>query len=381
MTDDSPQTPPATLETREDNEERLEVVLTGRLDAASVGALWHRAVETVEASKAPRVVIDVSDVSYCDGSGVGFLIELRRRAGAGKREAELRGLAEDFRPLYDLFSSGSDAERPHRRSRHVPFPEEVGEKAVLLARDVYHRLEFMGELAAALVHAALHPRQVRWKDALLAAERAGVNALPIVALIGFLLGLIMGYQSAQFMKQYGAEIYVADLVAKSVVRELGPLITAILLAGRSGSAFAAELGTMKINEEIDALETMGLDPVRFLVTPRVLAAVTMTPLLTVFANLFGLIGGAVVLLSFGYPLVTYVNQVLNRLVLMDFLGGLFKATVYGLIVAQVGCLRGLETKSGPSAVGESTTTAVVTAIILIAIWDGIFAFVFFTIGI
>src|SRR5204862_2780630 len=138
-----------------------------------------------------------------------------------------------------------------------------------------------------------HPRGVRWRDALLVAENAGVNAVPIIALICFLIGLIMAFQSAIPMRQFGADIYVADLVALSMLRELGPLMTAIILAGRSGSAFAAELGTMKVNEEIDALTTMGLDPVRFLVVTRVLAAVCITPLLTLFANIPGLLGGAV----------------------------------------------------------------------------------------
>src|SRR5262249_44122102 len=154
---------------------------------------------------------------------------------------------------------------------------------------------------------------------------AGVNALPIVSLISFLIGLIMAFQSAIPMHQYGAEIYVADLVALSMLRELGPLMTAIILAGRSGSAFAAELGTMKVNEEINALPTMGLDPVRFLVVTRVLAAVVMMPLLTLFSNLMGLVGGAVVFLSFDFPLVTYVQQVRGAVTVSDLLGGLAKA--------------------------------------------------------
>jgi len=161
---------------------------------------------------------------------------------------------------------------------------------------------------------------------------------------------------------------------------MGPLITAIILAGRSGSAFAAELGTMKVREEIDALTTMGLEPVRFLVVPRVLAAVTMTPLLAMFANLFGLIGGAVVMRSLGFSLVTYVNQILSAVTVGDLLGGLFKSLVYGIVVAGIGCLRGLQTTTGASAVGQSTTSAVVSGIVLIAIVDGGFAVVFYALG-
>jgi phospholipid/cholesterol/gamma-HCH transport system permease protein len=216
---------------------------------------------------------------------------------------------------------------------------------------------------------------------LLAAENAGVNALPIVALISFLIGLIMAFQSAIPMSQFGAEIYVADLVALSMLRELGPLMTAIILAGRSGSAFAAELGTMKVNEEIDALTTMGLDPVRFLVVTRVIAAVVMMPLLTLFSNLMGLAGGAIVFLSFDFPLVTYVQEVLSAVKMGDLLSGLAKAFVFGILVAGIGCLRGLQTRTGASAVGLSTTRAVVSGIVLIVLADGVFSVVFYYLGI
>jgi len=162
-----------------------------------------------------------------------------------------------------------------------------------------------------------------------------------------------------------------------VLRELGPLMTAIVLTGRSGSAFAAELGTMKVNEEIDALNTIGLDPVRFLVVSRVIAALAMTPLLTVFADLIGVIGGSLVLRSLGYPFVTYFNQVLSAVSYTDFLSGLVKSLVFGIMIAGIGCLRGLQTKIGATAVGESATRAVVSGIILIVIIDGIFSVIYY----
>jgi phospholipid/cholesterol/gamma-HCH transport system permease protein len=242
-------------------------------------------------------------------------------------------------------------------------------------------IAFVGELCAALGRAFRHPGLVRWKDALLTAELAGVNALPIVALLGFLLGLIMAFQSAIPMRQFGADLYVANLIGLSMLRELGPLLTAIILAGRSGSAFAAELGTMKVTEELDALTTMGLEPVGFLVVPRVIAAVAMTPLLAVWAGFFGLIGGAVVMLSLGFPLVTYVIQVESAVTVGDMIGGLGKSFVFGIVVAAIGCLRGLQTKSGASAVGESATRAVVSGLVLITIVDGVFAVIFYYLGI
>jgi phospholipid/cholesterol/gamma-HCH transport system permease protein len=191
------------------------------------------------------------------------------------------------------------------------------------------------------------------------------------------MGLIMAFQAAVPLGQFGAQLFVANLIGLAILRELGPLMTAIVLAGRSGSAFAAELGTMKVREEIDALKTMGLEPVPFLVVPRVIAAVAMTPLLTIYANLVGLMGGSVVLLSLGYPLITFFHQVQYAVSYGSLVGGLLKAFVFGILVASTGCLRGLQTERSPTAVGQAATSAVVSGIILIVIADGIFSVVYY----
>jgi phospholipid/cholesterol/gamma-HCH transport system permease protein len=208
-----------------------------------------------------------------------------------------------------------------------------------------------------------------------------VNALPIISLMGFLIGLILAFQSASQLKIMGAEVFVADLVAVSVVRELGPLMTAILLAGRSGAAFAAELGTMKVNEEVDALTTMGLGPVRFLVVPRVLAGLLMAPLLTIYFDLVALVGGAAVVTSFGHGLVVYTHHVQNALTVTMFATGMIKTVAFGLIIAGVGCQRGLDTGTGAVAVGLSTTRSVVAGILLTILVDGVFSAVYYALGI
>ena len=182
------------------------------------------------------------------------------------------------------------------------------------------------------------------------------------------------------MRRFGAEIFVADFLGIAMFRELGPLMAAILLTARSGSAFAAEIGTMKVNEELDALTTMGLEPVRFLAVPRVLAAMIVVPSLTMITSLAGLVGGAVVFLSLGFPLITYVNRVVDATTATDLIGGLSKSLVLGLIVAVVGCMRGMNTGAGAGAVGESTTGSVVTGITLIAAAEGVFAVVFYVMG-
>jgi len=359
----------------------LTITISGRLDSTSTGSIWQEAVKVLERASSKRAIVDASGIDYCDGSGIGLLMELQRHQRETGGELEIKGLREESQKLMDLFDP-ADFEKSHiAKPIKAKLPEEVGRATFTVWENIHTQISFLGELIVALIYAAGNPRRVRWKDAFLIAETAGVNALPIVALISFLIGLIMAFQSAIPMREFGAEIFVADLIALSMLRELGPLMTAIIMAGRTSSAFAAELGTMKVNEEVDALTTMGLNPVRFLVVTRVIATLVMMPLLTIFANLLGIIGGSVVLLSLGYPLITYIDRIMSAANYVDLLGGLLKSLAFGLIVAGIGCLRGLKTTTGASAVGDSTTRAVVSAIILIVLTDGVFSVVYFYIGI
>lgn len=369
------------IQTEKNGGRCLTLAIEGRLDSTTTADVWREVEEALNKTLPSRVVIEASKVDYCDGSGISLFLELIRRQRKSGGGMEIQGLAPEIQKTLDFFDPDEFEEPLQKKSRPANFTEEIGRETLKIWKDITVLIAFVGELCAALVHACLNPGQVRWKDVFHVAETTGVNALPIVVLISFLLGLIMAFQAAMPMRMFGAEIFVADLIALSMIRELGPLMTAIVLAGRSGSAFAAELGTMTVNEEIDALTTMGLDPVRFLVTPRVIAAVVMTPLLTVFADLVGVLGGSIVLLSLGYPFVTYINQVLAAVDHIDFLGGLFKSFVFGIMIAGTGCLRGLQTQTGASAVGESATRAVVSGIILIALVDGVFSVLFFYLGI
>jgi conserved hypothetical integral membrane protein len=359
----------------------LILVISGRLDMRTTGGIWREVTKLLDQRAPPRLVVDAYGLTYCDGAGIGLLLELEHRQRTQGGELRLEHLHEEFKRLLELFESAAfDKTREEQRSvRNIP--HKVGETAEAVIKEMHGLVAFVGQLSVALFYAVRHPLKMRWRDALLVAEAVGVDATPIVGLIGFLMGLIMAFQAAVAMRQFGADIFVANLVGLSMLRELGPLMTAVVLAGRSGSAFAAELGTMKVNEEIDALTTMGLDPVRFLVVPRVIAAVLMTPLLTVFADFSGLLGGGVVMYTFGIPSIGYINQLTLAVSHVDFLGGLTKAFVFGILVAAVGCMRGLQTGVGASAVGVSTTRAVVSGIILIALADGAFAVVYYYLGI
>jgi len=367
------------LQTDADGATRL--TLRGRLDADSTARIWSPLMGAVRRTAGRRLVVEASGVEYCDGAGAGLLLEMTRRQVLSHGGIELRGLRDEIRHFVDMLDPGiPPAEEPGGASlRGIAI--EIGEATSKVTRGVHDQVSFIGELGAALYYSVRYPSRVRWKDAILLAETAGANALGIVALIGFLMGMILAFQSAVPLKRFGAEIFVADLVAISLLRELAPLMTAIILAGRTGSAFAAELGTMKVNEELDALTTMGLDPVRFLVTTRVLAAIIVTPMLTVFAAVAGLVGSGLVVVSLGFPLTTYLNQIREATGLADMLGGLAKAGVFGLLIAGIGCLRGLQTGAGAQAVGRATTRAVVGGIFLIVVADGLFAILFYMLGI
>jgi phospholipid/cholesterol/gamma-HCH transport system permease protein len=352
------------------------LAFTGRLDAVGVSAVWKPAHAAASAGTDP-LVIDASAVTYCDGAGTALLVSLRDRSRAGSTSVQIHGLKPQFEAALREFEPGHFAPKALAKPKRVTLTEWVGRGTSRSITAAGEQIVFLGQVTAALAHAVRAPRSVRWRDALVAAERTGMDALPIVALISFLMGVILAFQSAIPLRQFGGEIFVADLVGLSMLRELGPLMTAILLAGRTGAAFAAELGTMKVNDEINALSTMGLDPVRFLVVPRVLAALVATPLLTIFADMIGLLGGALTMLAFSIPTATYFNQLSGWVGIGDFMSGWVKSFVFGLLIAGIGCLRGLQAENDASAVGTATTRAVVSAIIMIVVVDGLFAFLYY----
>jgi phospholipid/cholesterol/gamma-HCH transport system permease protein len=369
------------LRSQRETDGTLILFLEGRLDAVTTAEFWREAFHLLAKEHPAQLKIDGRGIEYCDGSGSAFLLELLRQGKQLSREPKLEGL----RPEVAAYLAQFDPSEFDSRGKKTPeigwiesgppqFPGlgvPQGVDPISLERRLplcFGRGFIPGKFDGKTPHQARNARV--WM------------LCPLYALVSFLMGLILAFQSSIPLKQFGAaEIFIGTLVSLSMIRELGPLMTAILLAGRTGSAFAAELGTMKINEEIDALTTMGLDPVRFLAITRILAAVAMTPLLALFADFMGVIGGAVVFRSFGYSLVAYWNQVQASVDMSDLLGGLFKSFVFGILVASVGCLRGFQTKTGASAVGSSTTRAVVSGIILIVAADGVFSIIYYVLGI
>ena len=261
------------------------------------------------------------------------------------------------------------------------FFANIGRATAGHVQDWRECLAFLGESIVCSLRALTHPRQFRLGDFLLAFQRASYGGLPITICIGFLLGVILAFQTAAVLKTFGVETFVANMLAIALFRELGPVITAVILAGRTGSAFAAEIGTMKVNEELDALTTMGLPPVRFLVLPRVVAAIFSMPLLTIFCELSGLVGGAIVLQATGVPTVVFWRGVATSTTVFMICEGLTKGALFGMLVGLIGCLAGMRTQSSSDGVGRSTTSAVVWSIVAIVFTDGLLAVITYVWGV
>jgi phospholipid/cholesterol/gamma-HCH transport system permease protein len=352
--------------------------------AETIAPLWHAAVpEVARLAGGDTLSLDADGVRSCDSAGEALILEVHRRAAQQGFAVACRDAQGVVARTLRLFDPASFAEAPASvaEARNTHTAEQVGEAASRIYADAVGQLAFLGETAAAGFSLLWRPGRLRLRDTMLHFERAGIDALPIVLLIGFLIGLILAFLSAASLQQFGVEIYVADLIAIGLFRELGPVITAIILAGRTGSAFAAELGTMKVNEEVDALTTFGMPPVVFLALPRVIAATLVMPILSVFATLSGLLGGLAVLTSMSIPAITYWNHVIASSSLTNILLGLMKSAVFGLLVGLVGCAHGLQTERSADAVGRSATAAVVGSLILITLFDGIFAVLFFIVGV
>jgi phospholipid/cholesterol/gamma-HCH transport system permease protein len=362
-------------------DDSLQITLSGHLDISRVQKEWALFRSQLERKSPQTVTIDASGLTYCDSCGIGLILHIQAYQTSRQRVCHIQGLAPRYQSLLELFDPGDFEASPPRGTALTRLSEEVGKAAVSVCQDLHNQIEFVGEVLVKGARLCVQPHTLRWNDTLTLAEKSGADALGITALVGFLIGLILAFQSAVAMKQFGAEVFVADLVVISLFRELGPLITAFILASRSGSAFAAEIGTMKVNEEIDAMVTMGMDPVRFLVLPRMLAGVIVLPLLTLLNLLFGLIGCALVMLALGYPMVTFVERIQTASGLGDLFGGLAKTLVFGLLIAGIGCLRGMQTRTGASAVGDAATRAVVSGIVAIILADGVFAVLYYFLGI
>ena len=351
--------------------------LSGRWTALGIGAIESQLASVAHTETVPATA-DASGIDALDTAGAwvlqGLLSRLRRHG-----KVELRGLRPDFSRLMDVVSRrASDA---RSRSQLPPFRrrlnERMGRRVLASVQEASGLIGFVGESATSFANSLFHPNRIRWRPILFNIQTAGLNALPIVGLLAFLLGIVVAYQGADQLRQYGANIFVADLIGLSMLREFGPLITAIIIAGRSGSAYAAQIGSMAVTEEVDAMRTLGIKPMEILVLPKVIALVIAMPLLTVAADALGVFGGMIMAqsqLDVGFP--EFIARFLKAVSVTSFLLGVGKAPVFAFIIVIVGCFQGFRTHGGADQVGRQTTRSVVQSIVLVIVVDGLFSVAF-----
>lgn len=346
--------------------------LRGTLTTRCVGPIWEPALRAARGARR----VDLSEVSSLDTTGAALVLQTAAAAGG----APVEGASRPVAAVMERARAALEAPRPSAPGRPLPFVARVGSWGVGLVNGLRGAVGFMGEAAVMALAILPRPRRLRLADLLRHLDEAGLRAFPLTLLLGTLIGVILAFQSSIPMRQFGAEIYIPPLVGISLIRELGPLIAAIILSGRTGSAFAAELGTMTVNEEVDALRIMGVEPVAMLVMPRLIAAMLVMPVLALLLNLSGLLGMGVVMSSLGFPPALVLAQLEQWLTLGSLLGGLGKSVVFGLVIAGIGCRAGLSAGRGPRAVGDAATAAVVGGIVSTVVLDGIFAVLFYRLG-
>jgi phospholipid/cholesterol/gamma-HCH transport system permease protein len=331
------------------------------------------------------VTIDAGAVTGLDTAGALLIERLRQTLQAEGREVRVTGLGERRAALLDLVAEriatpdrGVAAAVPGRAAGL----ERLGRLAVDGAREGFAMLSFAGEAALAFLRSLSQPRRFRWRQTLLVIELDGLRAMPVLAMLSFLLGVVIAYQSGVQLRLYGGNLYVVDLVSITVLRELGPLMTAIVVAGRSGSAYTAEIGTMQVTEEIDALRSIGVAPQDLLVLPKIVGLAIALPLLTVFADLAAVAGGLVMsALMLDLSPETFIHRFPEAVSLNSLMSGLAKAPVFAAVIATVGCYQGFQVRGGADSVGRNTTTSVVQAIVLVIVIDAGFSVIYSWLGI
>ena len=334
------------------------------------------ALKEIESGQPIRsVALDVTGMSGWDSGLLTFLIKIFEACSKAKIEVDKEGLPEGVRRLINLATAVPERKGARKEAKKEAFLSMVGGKAVAFYRSFLEMLDFLGESSLAFARLLRGKASFRRSDLWLLLQECGGQALPIVSLITLLVGLILAFVGAIQLKLFGAQVYVADIVAIAMVRVMGAIMTGIIVAGRTGAAFAAQIGTMQVNEEIDALKTMGISPVEFLVLPRMIALIIMMPLLCIYADLMGIVGGLIVGVGMlGINPIEYLNRTQETLTLTTFWIGLFHSAVFGVLVALAGCLRGMQCGRSASDVGYAATSAVVTGIVSIIVATAIITF-------
>jgi phospholipid/cholesterol/gamma-HCH transport system permease protein len=356
---------------------RADLELSGQLSLRGAFAAMARLRELVDES-ARRVRIDLGSLRSLDAASAALLIELRDQLRERGFQVEIAGASGRVESILELVTSRPPGVTARDKRPPPGVVEQIGRNTAQLSGFALEVLDFVGQTVVAAGAAIREPRRIPWRSVVSLMERAGADALPIIALITFLVGLVSAFQGAVTLHRYGADIFVADGIAIGVTREFGPLMVAIVAAGRSGAAFAAELGTMRVSEEVDALRTIGLDPFPYLVLPRVIALSAMVPILTLLGDAVAILGGATVgVLGLDLTFTAYMTETRLRLTFWNIATGLIKSLAFAIAIGLIGCKWGLATRGGAEGVGRATTSAVVTMLFSLVIIDAAWTLVFY----
>lgn len=362
---------------------RRRLVAGGVWDLSTARLLNTRLPKVAAPEGSDPVAMDLSGVDRLDTAGAWLLERVRRRFAAGGRDVSFVRVPDAFAELVeDMQKVDIDRMPPPLRPRPVvSLLNNTGKVTFDLIHESMLLLNFLGLVLITLGKVVANPRRLRTASTIYHMEATGIKAMLIVGLLSFLIGVVLAYQGAQQLAEFGAQIFVVDLLGVSILRELGVLLTAIMVAGRSGSAFTAQIGTMKVNQEVDALETLGLDPIEVLVIPRVVALMITMPLLVFFADIVGLVGGAMVAsAALGIDYGAFLNRLQDAVTLNTFFSGLVKAPVFAFVIGMVGCFQGLRVTGSAESVGRQTTQSVVQSIMLVLVLDAGFSVLFAEIG-
>jgi len=347
------------------------------LNQQMVQGLWREIRRILAQSNPPQLVLDFRNIRTIDSAGLALLQALNEHCRTKGIDVRYQGVAPKVERFLTFLNSAKAAAVGSEHLVRESWVSRLGIAVSAGLKDARDQISFSGSVTVAMVRVFTHAKPFRWRETLYYLQLCGADAMPIVSLMSFLMGLIMAFQAAVQLRQFGGNIFVADLLALAFTRELGPFLTAVVLAGRSGSAFAAEIGTMKVNEEVDALTVMGFDITEFLVMPKIYALALAGPLLTCLSNWMGLMGGLVVgVIGLDLTAPSFLQEAYEILDLSDVLTGLLKSFGFSVVVGAIGCLRGLQTEQGADSVGRQTTSAVVSGIFLIIFVDAIFTVIF-----
>lgn len=356
---------------------RSQVICSGDWITAQLAVLTPALITSIKNTAAEKITINVEKVSNLDTAGAFILQDIIEQLKAASKQTNILGFSPEQQALYDLIANEAS------KVTEIPEPERhnilysLGQEAVAKFSQALEFLSFQGELFVEIFNTILNPKLIQWRGFFNVVDAAGYRSLPIIALLLFLIGLVLAYEMGLQLRDYGANIYIVSLSGAAVLQEFGPLITAIIIAGRTGAAFTAELGAMKVNQEIDVLQTMGVSPMSRLVLPRFFGLMVALPLLTIWADIFGILGAMVMAKNvLGISYYEYISRIPLDVKLSNYWIGMCKAPVFAMIIATVGCFQGFSVGFSADSIGQKTTKSVVQAIFLIIIVDSLFSVLF-----